>query len=81
MLYFKPDFSTHPDSPFARDNENKLVRRNFWLDLSDASLVMLFNNGIGMNLTNEEKKNHLIDIKRDNLIDKVCIQEILPPED
>ena len=81
MLYFKPDFSIHPDSPFARDTENKLVRRNFWLDLSDASLVMLFNYGIGMSLTKEEKKNHLIDIKRDNLIDRVCIQEILPPED
>ena len=81
MLYFKPNFSIHPDSPFARDTENKLVRRSFWLDLSDASLILLFNNGIGMNLTNEEKKNHLIDIKRDNLIDKVCIQEILPPED
>ena len=81
MLYFKPNFSVHPDSPFARDTKNKLVRRNFWLDLTDASLVMLFNNGIGMSLTNEEKKNHLIDIKRENLIDKICIQEILPPED
>ena len=81
MLYFKPNFSIHPDSPFARDTENKLVRRSFWLDLSDASLILLFNNGIGMNLNKEEKKNHLIDIKRDNLIDKVCIQEILPPED
>jgi len=81
MLYFKPNFSIHPDSPFARDTENKLVRRSFWLDLSDASLVLLFNNGIGANLTNEEKKNHLIDIKRENLIDKVCIQEVLPPED
>ena len=81
MLYFKPNFSIHPDSPFARDTENKLVRRSFWLDLSDASLILLFNNGIGANLTNEEKKNHLIDIKRENLIDKVCIQEVLPPED
>ena len=81
MIYYKPNFSTHPDSPFARDTQNKLVRRSFWLDLTDTSLVMLFNNGIGMSLTNEEKKNHLIDIKRANLIDKVCIQEILPPED
>ena len=43
--------------------------------------VTIRDNGIGMNLTNEEKKNHLIDIKRDNLIDQVCVQEILPPED
>ena len=81
MIYYKPDFSSHPDSPFARDTQNKLVRRSFWLDLTDTSLVMLFNSGIGMSLTNEEKKNHLIDIKRDNLIDQVCVQEILPPED
>ena len=80
MIYYKPDFSTNPDSPFARDKENKLVRRNFWLDLTDTSIVMLFSNGIGMYLTNEEKKNHLIDIKRDNLLDKICVQEVLPPE-
>ena len=81
MIYYKPNFSTHPDSPFARDTENKLVRRSFWLDLTDTSLIMLFNSGIGMSLTNEEKINHLIDIKRHNLIDQICIQEILPPED
>ena len=80
MIYFKPDFSINPHSPFARDINNKLVRRNFWLDLTDNSIVTLFTNGVGTNLTNEEKKNHLIDIKRENLIDKVCIQEVLPPE-
>ena len=80
MIFFKPDFSIHPDSPFARDMNNKLVRRNFWLDLSDTSIVMLFTNGIGINLTNEEKKNHLIDIKREYLLSKICIQEVLPPE-
>ena len=37
--------------------------------------------GIGKDLTNEEKKNHLIDISREHLIDKICIQEIMPPED
>ena len=26
-------------------------------------------------LTNEEKKNHLLDINREHLIDKICIQE------
>ena len=26
-------------------------------------------------------KNHLIDINRSDLIDKICIQEVLPPED
>ena len=80
MLYYKPDFSISPDSPFARDMHNKLVRRSFWLDLTDASVIMLFNNGIGIYLTNEEKRNHLIDIKREILINKICIQEVLPPE-
>jgi hypothetical protein len=35
---------------------------------------------IGANLTNEEKRAHLIDLKRERLIDQVCPQEILPPE-
>ena len=37
-------------------------------------------NGIGANLTNEEKRAHLIDLRREHLIEQVCIQEILPPE-
>jgi len=37
-------------------------------------------NGIGAHQTNGEKRAHLIDLKRDHLIDQVCIQEILPPE-
>ena len=36
--------------------------------------------GIGAHLTNDEKRAHLIDLRRDNLIDDVCIVEILPPE-
>src|SRR5437660_3323950 len=36
--------------------------------------------GIGANLTNDEKRAHLIDLKREHLIDQVCTQEILPPE-
>lgn len=80
MIYFKPDFSINPDSPFARDSNNRLVRRSFWLALTDTSIVMLFTNGIGISLTNEEKKNHLVDIKREDLINKICVQEVLPPE-
>jgi hypothetical protein len=41
---------------------------------------MVMVNGIGANLTNDEKRSHLIDLRREHLIDKVCIQEILPPE-
>ncbi len=35
---------------------------------------------IGAHLTNDEKRAHLIGIKREHLIDQVCIQEILPPD-
>ena len=48
--------------------------------MTDSSIVSLFTIGIGASLNNDEKKNHLIDIKRENLIEQVCVQEILPPE-
>jgi len=48
--------------------------------MADRSLVLAMTQGIGANLTNEEKRAHLIDIRREHLIDQVCVQEILPPE-
>jgi hypothetical protein len=48
--------------------------------MTDRSLVMVMVNGIGAHLTNDEKRAHLTDLKRDHLIDQVCVQEILPPE-
>ena len=48
--------------------------------MTDKTLVMVMTQGIGANLTNDEKKEHLTDLKRDHLIDQVCVQEILPPE-
>src|SRR6266567_3629830 len=78
--FYQPDLSTDLDSPFIRDGEDKLIRRSYWLDMDDRTLVMVMVNGIGANLTNEEKRAHLIDLRREHLIDKVCIQEILPPE-
>ncbi len=75
--FFQPDLSTDLDSPFVRDGNDKLVRRSYWL----RALVMVMVNGIGANLTNDEKRAHLIDLRREHLIDQVCIQEILPPED
>ena len=77
--FYEPDLSADPDSPFARDAANKLVRRSYWMDMPDRSLVMAMTNGVGANLTNEEKRAHLIDLRRDHLIDQVCVQEILPP--
>jgi hypothetical protein len=78
--FYQPDLSTNLDSPFARDADDKLIRRSYWLDMDDRSLVMLMTKGIGANLTNDEKRAHLSDIRREHLIDKVCTQEILPPE-
>lgn len=78
--FFEPNLSIEPDSPFARDASNRLVRRSYWLDMPDRSLVLAMTQGIGANLTNDEKRAHLIDIRREHLIDQVCIQEILPPE-
>jgi hypothetical protein len=78
--FFEPDLSAEPDSPFARDASNKLVRRSYWLDMPDRSVVLAMTQGIGANLTNDEKRAHLADTRREHLIDQVCIQEILPPE-
>jgi hypothetical protein len=47
--------------------------------MNDRSIVMIMTNGIGAHLTNDEKRAHLTDLKREHLIDQVCIQEIMPP--
>jgi hypothetical protein len=78
--FYQPDLSENIDNPFVRDGNNKLVRRTYWLDMNDRTLVMVMTNGIGANLTNDEKRAHLTDLRRVHLIDQVCIQEILPPE-
>lgn len=78
--FYQPDLSQNIDSPFVRDGANKLVRRSYWLDMDDRTLVMVMVNGAGKNLTNDEKRAHLADLRRKHLIDQVCIQEILPPE-
>jgi hypothetical protein len=78
--FYPPDLSENIDSPFVRDGNNKLVRRSYWLDMNDRTLVMVMTNGIGANLTSDEKRAHLADLRREHLIDQVCIQEILPPE-
>ena len=50
------------------------------MDMTDKDLVMVMTQGIGSYLSNDEKRAHLADLKREHLIDGVCIQEILPPE-
>jgi hypothetical protein len=78
--FYQPDLSKDIDSPFIRDGANKLVRRSYWLDMDDRTLVMVMVKGIGAKLTNDEKRAHLTDLRREHLIDQVCVQEILPPE-
>ena len=78
--YYEPDLTVDPNSPFVRDAANKLVRRGYWMDMNDRTLVMVMTQGLGANLTNDEKRAHLADLKREHLIDQVCTQEILPPE-
>lgn len=78
--FYEPDLTSNPDSPFIRDGNSKLVRRSYWLDMDDRTLVMVMVKGIGANLTNDEKRAHLTDLRREHLIDQVCVQEILPPE-
>ncbi len=78
--FYQPDLTSAFDNPFVRDGQDRLIRRSYWLDMDDRTLVMAMVNGIGANLTNEEKRAHLVDLKRAHLIDQVCIQEILPPE-
>ena len=77
--FYEPNLTVDPNSPFVRHAANKLVRRSYWLDVNDRTLVMVMK-GVGANLTNDEKRAHLIDLKREHLIDQVCTQEILPPE-
>jgi hypothetical protein len=79
--FYSPDLGQTPDDPFARDADGKLVRRAFWLDMSDRSLVLAMTQGLGAALTNDQKRMHLEDIGRGHLIDDVCKVEILPPED
>jgi len=78
--FYQPDLGSELDSPFARDANDKLVRRGYWMDLNDRSLVMVMTQGIRAHLPIDEKRAHLTDLKREHLIDQVCIQEILPPE-
>jgi hypothetical protein len=78
--FYQPDLSENIDSPFVRDGNNQLVRRSYWLDMNDRTLVVVMTNGIGAHLTNDQKRAHLTDLRREHLIDQVCVQEILPPE-
>jgi hypothetical protein len=78
--YYEPDLGRAPDDPFARDKDNKLIRRAYWMDMIDQSIVLAMTQGVGAHLANEHKRAHLADLRREHLIDQICVQEILPPE-
>ena len=67
--FYEPDLTIDPNSPFVRDASNKLARRSYWIDMTDSTLAIVMAKGIGANLTNDEKRAHLIDLKREHLID------------
>jgi hypothetical protein len=50
------------------------------MDMNDRTSVIVMVNGMGVHLTNDEIRTHLTDVRRERLIDQVCIQEILPAE-
>jgi hypothetical protein len=77
--FYEPDLAANRDDPFARDADGKLVRRGFWLDMGDQSVVLTMTQGVGARLRGEEKRLHLKDIGREHLIEDV-LQEVLPPE-
>jgi hypothetical protein len=78
--FYSPDLGAQPDNPFARDADSKLVRQDYWLGMSDRSVVLAMTQGIGTALTADQKRAHLADIRREHLIDEVCAPEIIPPE-
>ena len=79
--FYEPDLGAKPDDPFARDADGKLVRRSYWLDLSDRSLVLIMTSGIGAQLPNAQKRAHLVDIRRAHLVEGICALDVLPPEE
>jgi hypothetical protein len=78
--FYRPDLGANPNDPFARDETGKLVRRGYWLDMGDRSVILVMTQGVGAHLANDQKRAHLADIGRDGLIDDICGQDILPPE-
>jgi hypothetical protein len=78
--FYQPDLGASSDNPFVRGADDKLIRRSYWLDLPDKSLILAMTIGIGANMPNDQKRAHLNDIGRSDLIDQICVQEVLPPE-
>jgi hypothetical protein len=78
--FYRPPLDGLEEDPFSRDGDEKLTRRDYWLGLSDRSIVLLMMQGIGTRLSADEKRAHLADIRREHLIEQILAPEILPPE-
>lgn len=78
--FYQPDLAANPNNPFARDAGGTLIRRGYWLDMSDATVVLALTQGVGAALTNDQKRAHLDDIGRAHLAESACPVDILPPE-
>ncbi len=48
--FYEPDLTANPDSPFVRDASNKLVRRSYWMDMTEKTLVTVMTQGVRANL-------------------------------
>jgi hypothetical protein len=73
--FYEPDLTSNPDSPFIRDGNNKLVRRSYWMDMDDRTLVLVMTKGIGAHLTNDEKRAHLTDVCTENLNPDIMVMK------
>ncbi|MDP6173897.1 MAG: hypothetical protein QGF09_07020 [Rhodospirillales bacterium] len=78
--FYQPPIEGSADNPFHRDETGKLIRRTYWLEMGDPTVILAMTQGVGANLTADEKRAHLEDIKRDHLIEDICQVEILPPD-
>ena len=52
---YELDLTVNPNSPFVRDASNKLVRRAYWMDMTDPTHLMVMTKGIGANLTKKKR--------------------------
>ena len=39
--FYQPPLDGREEDPFVRDGDDKLIRRSYWLDLSDRSIVLI----------------------------------------
>ena len=40
--FYEPDLTVDANSPFVREASHKLVRRAYWMDMTDPTLLMKF---------------------------------------